>query len=72
MYCLSYYLISPLRVRNILYSIFPVRSTELEILFIDMLKIYIIIHGTNYESQKMVGGRYIGREGTRLATELHF
>ena len=27
------------------------------------------LHGTNHESQKMLEGSYIGREGTRLETE---
>ena len=39
MYCLPYSLVSPLTAGNILYSIFPVLSTELEISFIDTLMI---------------------------------
>ena len=43
MYCLPYYLMNPLRAGNILYSIFPVLSTELETSFIDILMLLKLI-----------------------------
>lgn len=56
------------------YSMFPVLSVVLEISFISILmlplKNYIIIHGTSYKIQKMLGESDTGREGGRPEIEL--
>ena len=56
------------------YSIFPVLNIVLETSFISILmlplKNYIIIHGTNYEIQKMLGESDTGGEGGRPEIEL--